>query len=48
MRMDIFLLATVSLAAALAAQASPDRGEVALKTKIQRRQKLHVPRASAP
>ena len=43
MRMDIFLLATVSLAAALAAQASPDRGEVALKTKIQRRQKLLLP-----
>ncbi len=43
MRMDIFLLATVSLAAALAAQASPDRGEVALKTTIQRRQKLLLP-----
>jgi hypothetical protein len=47
MRTDIFLLAAVSLAASLAAQASPERGEVALKTKIQRRQKLLLPGETA-
>ena len=37
------LMAALALASAAFAQALPDRGEVALKTKIQRRQKLLLP-----
>ena len=43
MRTNVPLLAVLTLAGAAVAQSLPESGEVALKTKIQRRQKLLLP-----
>lgn len=47
MRTNVPLLAALALAGSAAAQALPESGEVALQTKIQRRQKLLLPGEAA-